>query len=785
MNREAEIQDEFDLRPDPRILPMLGEINLIQWRCLAELIDNSIDGFLLAVRQNISIPSPEVHIAIPTTDATSAKVSIRDNGPGMSPETLETAVRAGWSGNSPIDSLGMFGMGFNIATARLGTITTVWTTRREDTEWHGLKIDFDILRQQRHFRTPHQRREKIDPHEHGTEVTIERLKPEQRKWLAKAANRSRISRELSKTYSAMLREDGVPVSFALLVNGNRVRGRLPCTWSEERVVQSQRLGIVNAIQPIDRLLNDRPFCLACWQWLPAAQIECSCGRRGSVTQRERRVRGWLGVQRYLSNTDYGIDFIRNGRKIEIGNRDLFVWRDEDSEEPEYPIDDPRNRGRIVGEVHLDHCRVTYTKDRFDRNDPAWDEMVRIVRGDGPLRPDRARELGFGPNNSPLFRLFQAFRRSSPKPRVAGAWARLLVVSDNNRAESMAKKFHDGDPDYIEDTKWWELIEEEDRSLLVDSPILDIKDQDGNLDDFTDTDSEEQASSETEAPDTSREWVSPSRIQLASLSHEYRHDRSNQRWNVQAWQVGGSDSVLGDETVPWQLKAIASGIHEFFVNTAHEAFRSSTLTPLDALLAELTWSAMDFLRGQQSDMSFGIILTDLRDRYAETTKLDPITLSGEAALTLSEMTKSVSDKLDAADGRALFDEFSPLEQEAVLQKMVTRQLSDPQAEISAGKFLEYASRTSILGFFCRHPELFFDGRYWDINYSELDYGRQSVTEKAKKQLVRYYEGLISDAIWLADHDADDLAKVQRARLLRASLALELLVPSTNHDEPIKS
>ena len=138
--------------------------------------------------------------------------------------------------------------------------------------------------------------------------------------------------------------------------------------------------------------------------------------------RKRRVHGWLGIQRYLSNRDYGVDFIRNGRKIEISSSELFVWHSDDGDEPEYPIDDPRNRGRLVGEIHLDHCRVNYTKDKFDRNDPAWDEMVRIVRGDGPLRPDKARELGFGPNESPLFQLFQAFRRSSPKPRVAGSWA---------------------------------------------------------------------------------------------------------------------------------------------------------------------------------------------------------------------------------------------------------------------------------------------------------------------------------------------------------------------------
>ena len=136
---DIQTQEEFDLQPDPRILPMLGEINLAQWRCLAELVDNSVDGFLLAKGQGVAVADPEVHITIPTSDSGSARISVRDNGPGMSPETLETAVRAGWSGNTPVDSLGMFGMGFNIATARLGTVTTVWTARRDDAEWHGLK----------------------------------------------------------------------------------------------------------------------------------------------------------------------------------------------------------------------------------------------------------------------------------------------------------------------------------------------------------------------------------------------------------------------------------------------------------------------------------------------------------------------------------------------------------------------------------------------------------------------------------------------------------------------
>src|SRR2546427_292077 len=117
---------EFDLQPHPRILPMLGEINLSQWRCIAELIDNSIDAFLTAARGGASLQSPEVHVSLPTTDSASAKITVRDNASGMDAITLENAVRAGWTGNDPVSNLGMFGMGFNIATARLGTLTRVW-----------------------------------------------------------------------------------------------------------------------------------------------------------------------------------------------------------------------------------------------------------------------------------------------------------------------------------------------------------------------------------------------------------------------------------------------------------------------------------------------------------------------------------------------------------------------------------------------------------------------------------------------------------------------------------
>ena len=99
--------------------------------------------------------------------------------------------------------------------------------------------------------------------------------------------------------------------------------------------------------------------MKCWQWLAAGDTQCpACLASGQVVVRQRSIRGWLGIQRYLSESDYGIDLLRHGRKIEVANRDLYFWQDGEVSEPEYPIDDPRNRGRIVGEIHLDHCRLS-------------------------------------------------------------------------------------------------------------------------------------------------------------------------------------------------------------------------------------------------------------------------------------------------------------------------------------------------------------------------------------------------------------------------------------------
>ena len=779
--------DGFDLTPEPRILPMLGEINLAHWRCIAELVDNAIDGFLNAADEGVSLEHPEIHVSLPTNASGHPRITVRDNGPGMTPETLEKAVRAGWTGNEPIGNLGMFGMGFNIATARLGTRTRVWTTRRGDSEWHGLTIDFQTLMQQRHFRTPRSTRPKSDPWEHGTEITIEQLKQETAQAVARTGSRSRITRELAKVYSSMLRMNGTPLSFRLMVNNNQVRGRQHCVWGDSdtpRLVDTPRHGQVNARQVVDVELGERDYCSACWQWLSSGQHVCpSCGSADPVVPRPRRIHGWLGIQRHLSRVEFGIDLIRHGRKIELANKDLFHWDNEGVSEPEYPIDDPRYRGRIVGEIHLDHARVTYTKDRFDRNDPAWEEMIHAVRGQGPLRPEKAQQLGFGLNESPLSLLFQAFRRSNPQRRVAGGYARLLVVPDNDRAEEMAQRFHAQEPEYQNDTKWYELAEAADQQLLSSSPEGSQSTGDSDdLADFANSPDPTSDDGDTDSNGTSTQTnVHTQRVGLPALSREYVSESTGLRWNVTAFHVSPEDQELGGREQPWSLVATTSGDYLFLVNERHLVFQSATMTPLDGLLAQLAWVVLDFSRGQRdSGATFPAVLAELRERYAVNSRLDPSTLSVSASTTLTDMGRCLQRNLHNDDGVVLFRELSPSDQDEIQHRMAARTVPNPQSVIAEGGFLEYAPFRTLLSFFQRHPELFLDSRYWETAYDSLDYGTDSATEEARSRIVHYYVGLLEDAVWLAEQHQSDLAQASRERLLRTALALDLLAPSVDID-----
>jgi predicted nucleic acid-binding Zn ribbon protein len=774
-------QQNFDITPDPRVLQMLGEIDLAQWRCIAELVDNSVDGFLNAERAGEPIENPEVVISVPRADTPAARITVRDNGPGMSGEVLQRAVKAGWSGNGPLDNLGLFGMGFNIATARLGLVTEVWTSRAGDPVEVGIRIDFDELRAQKAFSVPRHTRPKADHTAHGTEIVISKLKPDQRQWFTKSPNVSGIRKQLAKAYSALLSPEDRPAIFRLELNGARIQARRHCVWSPDRTADTPN-GAIHAAQRFNVTLPPRRYCTVCMATVPEDSVGCPTGSAScNVVSIERRVHGWVGIQRYLHETDFGLDLIRNGRKIELANQDLFLWKEGDNTSIEYPIDDPRKRGRFVGEIHLDHCRVSYTKNRFERDDPAWEEMVRVVRGEGPMLPQKAKSLGYGVNNSPLYTLFQAFRRSSPQGKN-GLWSRILVVKDNDRAIEMAGKFQENDPEYLDDEKWWQLVEEQDNAVLGAAgpttpggpapPPPDIPEG------FIDGTPPPPAGGPVAEPQPPEPPVVAPRRPIFELTRKYVHPTYRVEYDVQGFVVAPNDPELGSGH-PWTLRLtdVATRTYAFLADTSHELYRSATMTPLDALLTELSYRTVEFLRDTAPDATFASILADFRREYCVDTRLDAGDIIVQAGNVLTQIAQSVPAALAGQNADALYQELTETEKSFIGRKMVARGVTAPKDAIASGAFLAYAEPQTIRGFFSRHPELFLDGKYWEDAYSSLDYGAAEVTAEARELLKARYDGYLADAVWLAGQSPADLERTGRDALIRATLSLKLLLPDT--------
>ena len=102
---------------------------------LCELIDNGIDSFgRQTCRANLSgIPSRSWRCPVrPRPVEVRASYGSSTTAPGLDRDGLADALRAGFSGKNRYDTLGLFGMGFNIATGKLGRHTTVITARRSD-----------------------------------------------------------------------------------------------------------------------------------------------------------------------------------------------------------------------------------------------------------------------------------------------------------------------------------------------------------------------------------------------------------------------------------------------------------------------------------------------------------------------------------------------------------------------------------------------------------------------------------------------------------------------------
>ncbi|WP_424183512.1 ATP-binding protein [Actinokineospora sp. G85] len=760
------------ITPSSRVLRMLGEIEFDEWQCVAELIDNAFDDFIEVQRSGVPwVGGFKVFVDLPA--APGDDLVVRDTGRGMSYGQLEHAVRAGWSGNNMQDKLGLFGMGFNVSTARLGRRTRVLTTRQGDTEWIGVDIDLDEIRDD--FEAQDITELKSDPNEHGTKIVISRLHRQRADRLKRNATNLRL--KLGGIYSWILQNQ----PFELWVGGTRVKPVRHCRWGDDRQVMYNGRVAIPAYIKIDQKLEDALACADCGRWQSTDRTVCEDCDGPRLLARQRRVHGWLGIQRYLDKRDFGLDFLRNGRKILQWDKQLFTWRNPDgsvgNEEPEYPIDLAHQGGRIIGEIHLDHVPVTYQKDAFEYGDRGWRTAVEILRGVGPLQPKRAEELNYPENSSPLGLLFKGYRRND-------AGVRCLIPGDGQKpihedTRRWGNEFRKGNPDYQTDERWWQAVldheaakergktsgvrlstpDRADEAAVQDALGLGRSASEKKSVKESDKDPLKRAK-ETQANRIER-YLAES-IVYPELSRDFGHP-SIGFITVDARRLEGT--VLVDDAgnvTPVLLDQIRGNDYIAFLDLDHDIFQRFATDPADLILVE---AAVRLKVQADSKLSHSQLIAALRDHSLSATALDTATVSLDAKEVLLEIRERMAAALDrTGDPRRAFTYLSPDELTVTENTIVANQRGGYTATLGeTGDFIRFVPPLFLVHLLEQWPAAFMDGKVFNGPYEGV------ASPSARRISLARTVGYLSDIATQASYEG----AVVPSQLLRTRLSTQLI------------
>ncbi|NEM07732.1 ATP-binding protein [Geodermatophilus normandii] len=759
----------INVQPHPRLLSVLGDIEFAPWQCIAELVDNAFDEFL---RHDGHEETPTVVVSLPGRNSTprDGEVWVKDNGPGMTLETLNNALRAGWTSNDRYGRLGLFGVGFNIATARLGHVAVVRTARVGDPDWTVVTVDLRAMVAGGHFDLPVTTEAKTSPEEHGTQIVIRQLKPEHHDTLSR--QQPKIKQALGDVYSYLLADRG----FRLIVDREAVKPRRACVWSPERSVTRNGQKIPAVIH-VDHTLSPRHACLDCGLWQDVDDHVCEDCGSGRLEIRERRIWGWVGIQRYLSTSDYGIDFLRNGRKILVRDDSLFRWDDPNEPsgrgEPEYPMEVPAGAGRIVGEIHIDHVRVNYQKNAFEYETPDWKRVVRALRGEGPLLPKRARALGYPENASPLALLVAGYRRNVPG-------LNYLIPGDgkvalHQRAREWAELFRKGDPEYQSDEQWYLAAQQHDNPTPVPSvpaPAAgDILAAKGLLDPGPNA---EQLP--MDAPTIARESEDDRRQRWRSRGHRlpdlegrYGLPGHGAAMQVTAWLVHGEPVTRGDDTerVPVYVAAGKGSSVEVFIDGDHPVFTDFAVDTRDLVVLELA----EYLRVRdRSDRALSAVFYDLKNKCLPDHKIAGPFLKEAAERILTHIREALQPVI--AGNSSGYWSLVPAEDQAAAEQTFALEggYANWEDMLAGGEWIDFVPALALVRLVTARPEAFLDGRIFRSAYNSLS------DLVARKVSMERLVDLLGDVAILADRPARrGPEELQRGRLSCFLLEQELADP----------
>lgn len=757
------MKQTVDVTPTPRILATLGEIPFEVWQCLAELIDNSIDASRRALASNPKDSNLRIDITWAGESLAHAdrEIVVQDNGAGMELQKLQDAARAGFTSNDPIRNLGLFGMGFNIATARLGDETRFLSATEEMEEWVGIAIDFEELVKGSTFAAPVITMPKEHPEDCGTRVIIRKLKTGVHGELSRRHNT--IRRRLESIYSPLLVEGSIPI----FLQGVKLRPHRHCVWSANRFV-TRRGQRVSAVREIDNDLGETWFDQRRNRYLSVdecAEVDYRTSRNEEppphIVKRKRKLRGWLGIQRYSDPSDYGIDFVRNGRKILVADKSLFQYENPDlgTWMTEYPVElGSTVGGRIVGELHVDYLIPTYQKNAFDKTDLAWQRTVESVRGAGPLLPKKRKALGYdGDNTSPLGLLVNAFRRNDHGTKH-------LSIPKEIAREFLAN-FRAGEEDYIEDDKWYKAAQEVDREKAeLDSPADsgaqpsddveaygpddgdELHDPEPDFDNHGDANTPTPVTADPSTPvsNTNRESAIADGIPVESLSGPYSYE------NVPGFQVSAYRArqlQLYEDGFRIPYVVFQDGVSlDFVYDETHAIIAEYPITPRQLLLSTLAekFAVRDAGRTTQKRAYMGLV-----NRYMADERINNEAIKERAIAVYSRITERLPSLLSNATSEALeLIRRSPSDEEYLANQLLEE---DPallgeyqQRGERANEVLAFISVGTLIRLVEKMPTYFMDDKVFKIPFDSIQLNhsnnRDRVRQAAIDQVTSYLRDL---------------------------------------------
>ena len=778
-----------DLTPTPRILHILGDIPFAIWQCFAEFIDNSIDAFASAERNGTPVANPRIDVnwSNPHVPEVDQEIVISDNGTGMSLESLQNAAKAGYSSNDPIHNLGLFGMGFNIATAKLGDESYFWSTRKGDAEWIGIKIDFDELVKNQSFAAPVVTKPKADKNESGTRIVIRRLRGGTYHELTK--KRKSVMEQLERVYAPILRKGEVKI----VIDNQGLLPRNLCVWDEKRFVVRKGGKIVHAVQKIDVELADSYFDVVKNRYLTEDEYySMSEEDKKNIQKRKQHLTGWIGVQRYGGIKEFGFDFIRNGRKILIADKRLFEFVDPETglKEVEYPVDlGSTYGGRIVGEFNVDYLIPTYQKNEFLPSGNAWRLTYDAIHGAGPMQHKNRVKLGYdGDNTSVLSLMCAVFRRPE-------AGTENLCVK-NSVAQQMAQEFFAHNPEYQSDEKWYDLAQAADNGGVVPAnankdgtatfplggqkPTTDIDvifdppptaDGQGDAVQSPVVAKEPEKPKQTVVENSEMDDLLERSTEDIEISGEYKYLNTVGGLQVKAYRLVSGDIRLKSQRVPCAV--FKDGIEvSYFYDPTNSTLMNYPVTPRQLLLVYLAQAFCD------RDPGIAILPTfwGLMDNCLSDESINLEQLRERAKMFIEK----IKDMLPALfkdrmpEARKLIDEDS-IDKSLFLNTLIAEAGSlynSYQDETSMNSdVLAYVPDATLVRFIERFPNLFFDDKVFTQPYEKIHHdGNEALTNDLRRRSVAVVTGYLRDLASLVSGGHKNPSKQE---LLRFSNSIALL------------